>query len=211
MKHTILAFDGSNMAKQEWRWSFDLEQLPDRTFTLTATQVIFSEDEGDERDPEDEPIEVEPAVGLRGGVDIFAELKRMLDEGNDDIERFDLEPIAEKIAAFDPKIAGHFLRGKRNLAGRERRAGHKAYRTRDTKLSPFLEAISAYCAGLSDDRTRGGGGISRPSERMRVRAFLEQYVVDHQKLPSGKQNWQLGNGFLSGSHDFSDLGEPKRV
>lgn len=49
------------------------------------------------------------------------------------------------------------------------------------------------------------GGMSRPSLRKRVRAFMEDYAAEHGRLPQRPHRWQLGNGFLSGKHDFSDL------
>ena len=199
MKKEIYKGWGSNMVGQEWEWVFSLEKQANGTYTLSGEQNLI--------DPEeiDEPFEFKPVSGLRRGADIYEQFQTMLSEMCIEIEEDDVDAIANEIVDLDPKVADHFRRAKDLLPRRAQRAELAAHRARDAKLAPFRQIIDAYCAKLTDHRTRGGGGISRPSERSRVWAFLEDYVCKNGELPTGYHSWNLSNGFLSGSRDFSDL------
>ncbi len=198
MKHTILQFHESNMAGQSWAWIFKLE-AKNGTFVLSAEQKF------DRNDEDDDPLEINPRTGLRGGADVYEALQEMLEEIFEDLKHFDLDAISVEITKFDAKTADQFTRGHQLLIRREQRQQRKAKKSREMALEQYQAKIDDYCSKLSDDRTRGGGGISRPSESSRVRAFLEHHVLEHGELPKGYHTWRLGNGFLSGERDFSDL------
>ncbi len=198
MKQEIFVFHDSSMARQEWYWKFVLE-TEEGKFVLSAEQSF---DCGEE---EADPLEIEPKRGLKSGADIYEALRDMLGEIFEDIENIDLMPISVEIAKFDAKTADQFSRGQKLLERRDQRRHRKNQKSRDNALQPFRTKIDEYCAKLDDSRTRGGGGVSRPSERTRVRAFLEHYLLENGELPRGHQKWRLGNGFLSGERDFSDL------
>lgn len=201
MRREILRFSDSNMAGFEWTWIFILEKQMDDTLSLSAEQKMA--------DPEDDDYKfaIEPAHKLRRGADVYKRLDEMLSLICVDLELLDVAEIAKSIEEFDTTLAGQFQRGAELL---ERRAQRRARREKDARLrtlEPFKNAIHEYCENLDDQRTRGGGGILRPSERARVKAFLESYVCRTGKLPSGQHTWHLSNGFMSGSHDFGSLGD----
>jgi hypothetical protein len=55
---------------------------------------------------------------------------------------------------------------------------------REASIRPFREKIEAMIKDFDDQPVRSGG-MTMPSRRMRVRRFLESYVVYHGRLPSG--------------------------
>jgi hypothetical protein len=71
---------------------------------------------------------------------------------------------------------------------------------REASITPFREKIEAMIKDFDDQPLRGGG-MTLPSRRMRVRRFLESYVVSHGRLPIGPTrvnsdsksfHWDLG-------------------
>lgn len=203
MSMTFYAFIDRNIAGQEWRWTFDLERMPNGTLSLSAQHEFIDGDE------DDEPLDIEPRIGIPDGADIYEAFGDMLGEAGIDIEMVGLAPIAERIAKIDHKVATDFRNGAQILEMRFEAEANRQDHLRAVKLMPHVPAIEAYCSGLSDERTRGGGGISRPSVRTRVRAYMEEYAVEHGRLPKGPHRWQLGNGFLSGEHNFG-VPQPER-
>ncbi len=185
------------MAGNEWCWCFWLDGCADGAFMLSATQTMTDPDD------QDDAYTIEPAASLRTGADIYEHLEVMLADAGEDIEMLDLDGIASELSAFSERLADQFRRGKALLARRQRRRERGILLARSAAIEPLRQAIDAYCANLDDNRPRGGGGISRPSERSRVQAFLEDYVRTHGQLPVGRHSWTLSNGFLSGSHDFA--------
>jgi len=55
---------------------------------------------------------------------------------------------------------------------------------RGATIAPFRQKIEAMVEKFDDKSVRGGGMVM-PSKRMRVRRFLESYVISHGTLPSG--------------------------
>ena len=200
MHRIILKIHDSNMAGQDWNWTCVLNRCENGSFSLKLEQELV------EPEDTDAAFVIEPALGLRRGADIYQELSIMLESVGYDLREFDLNKIAEEMSFFDIKVADQFLRGQTLLERRFQRKERREQVIRDQKLAPFRKVIDDYCSSLNDNRTRGGGGISRPSEKSRVRAFLERYVCENGILPSGHHSWTFSNGFLNGSHDFGDLG-----
>lgn len=192
-------FSDSNMARQEWRWLIGLYVSEEGTFALSAIQEFV--------DPEDaaDAMLVEPVTGLRGGGEIYERFVEMLDQAGIGRDSVRYDAIAKGIRRIDAAAARQF-EASADLDEAEQistQANFQAH-LRAVKLAPFRAAIDAYCSTLSDERSRVGGGISRPSERARVQAFTEEYALQHRALPTERHSWRLRNGFLSGEHDFGE-------
>lgn len=200
MRAEILKFHDSNMARQKWNWTCFLDRCENGSFSLTLKQELIGPENADE------VFVIDPVLGLKRGADIYQELNTMLENIGYDLSNFDLNEIAEGISIFDHKVADEFLRGEKLLERRCYRNKRKEQFFLDAALEPFRQVIDDYCARIDDNRTRGGGGISRPSEKSRVKAFLERYVCQNGTLPIGRHSWTFSNGFLNGSHDFGNLG-----
>ena len=194
MKKPIFETWDSNMAGQEWRWVFSLEKCANDTFTLSGKQTLV------EPEYDEESFEIEPVSGLRRGTDIYEQFQMMLSEAGEDIQDLDLDAIADAFIEFDPKAAHHFRRGEELLERHAEWGQRRRQRVDTKKLAPFRDKIDAYCANLDDSRP-----TRRPSERTRVRAFLEGYVRRFRETPTGLHTWNMGGGWGSGSHDFGDL------
>jgi hypothetical protein len=65
----------------------------------------------------------------------------------------------------------------------------------------FRKEIDLLISAL-DDRPRRGGGTNWPSIRSMTKNYLEKYVGEHGKLPSGKHE---SKGFSNSPFDFDDL------
>jgi hypothetical protein len=65
----------------------------------------------------------------------------------------------------------------------------------------FRNEIDLLVSGL-DDRSVRGGGMNWPSIRSRTKNYLEKYVGEHGKLPSGKHE---SKGFSNSLFDFDGL------
>ncbi|GAA6159179.1 hypothetical protein NBRC116589_13530 [Ruegeria sp. HU-ET01832] len=201
MQKEVLRFSSGNMVGQEWSWSFIVEQHANGAYSLSAKQEMI-----DPVDKVDE-IHLETVDGLRRGADLYHELCQMLEGIGEQLSEFDIDKIAETLLPFDTELSDQFRRGEVLLLRREQRRRRKESQGRALIVEPFQRKIEEYCAKLDGHLTRGVAGIHRPSERTRIRAFLEEYVQSNQRLPSGFHKWNLGNGFLSGEHDFGDLGD----
>jgi hypothetical protein len=194
MEKLIFEFRDSNMARQEWRWVFSLKRCADGTFTLSGEQIPVEPEESDE------PFLIAPVSSLQRGTDIYEEFQVMLSEAGGDIHNEDLDAIADEIVEFDPKVAHHFLNGEGLLHRHACWQQRKLKREHDKALAPFRKRIDDYCATVDDRRPS-----RRPSERTRVRGFLEKYVIEHRKIPTGSHTWRMSNGWGDGSRDFSDF------
>lgn len=197
MSAVIYAFADSNIARQEWRWLFGLHVSEEGTFALSAVQEFA--------DPEDagDAMMVAPAIGLRNGCEIYEQFFEMLDQAGIERDRVSYDAVAEGIRRIDADAALQFeAAAGLDETGQSGAQANGQARMRALKLAPFRAAIDGYCSTLSDKRSRGGGGISRPSERARVQAYMEEYALQHRALPTGRHSWRLRNGFLSGEHDF---------
>lgn len=78
---------------------------------------------------------------------------------------------------------------------------------RQARLAPFRHEIETI-AGLSSDQPIRGGGTTWPSHRSALRAYLEQYVLEHGRLPEGEINVVAKCQNIDmhiGTHDFDCL------
>ena len=66
---------------------------------------------------------------------------------------------------------------------------------REAKIEPFREKIKSIAERFDDQPLRGGGMVM-PSKRMRVRRFLESYVISHGILPSGPTHGKSDSDFF---------------
>ena len=79
---------------------------------------------------------------------------------------------------------------------------------REQKLKLALEHVEKFRSEIDlllsdlDDRPRRGGGTNWPSIRSMTKNYLEKYVGEHGKLPSGKHE---SKGFSNSPFDFDDL------
>ena len=79
---------------------------------------------------------------------------------------------------------------------------------REQKLKLALENVEKFRNEIDlllsdlDDRPRRGGGTNWPSIRSMTKNYLEKYVGEHGKLPSGKHE---SKGFSNSPFDFDDL------
>jgi hypothetical protein len=56
---------------------------------------------------------------------------------------------------------------------------------RQAAIAPFRQEIEAIAAKCSDHPVRGGGIGTWPSYRSKMRSFLEEYVLEHGRMPRG--------------------------
>jgi hypothetical protein len=106
---TMMSIDDFNMAGFEWRWDFVLKRSSDGTFSATATQY----DKWPEED--EEPWELEPHQSLQNGREICSAVRYMVEEcGYHALDC--LEPIAEKLESYDPRLAAEFRTEVSDLA-----------------------------------------------------------------------------------------------
>lgn len=141
-KAKIYTFCDGNMAGCEWSWTFTLAREADGTFMLSAKHKLI------ERDPGDEPFEVDPAEGLTDGNEIYEALCEMLAHEfvNDDPTAIDREAIAAEIAKVDKTAAELFLIAK-----------DRAFEEDEEKDEDELEAAAA-------DLTVRSGRLSKMEE-----------------------------------------------
>ncbi|MBP0465885.1 hypothetical protein J5Y09_18305 [Roseomonas sp. PWR1] len=189
MKPMILSFADANMAGFSWRWEFYVERKA-KGFRLSARQVVC----------EDIPTVVDPVDGLRDGADIYRALDSMLCDVGYSLNQDDVPEISRRIAILDPKAADEFRRGQEILDARDEAEAARRASERDRKLAPFRSRIDAYVLRFSDAPFRNYGG----NRRVFARAFIEQYVLENGRLPTGEHHIRVG-GYSGGSHDFTDL------
>lgn len=99
----LFSFWDSNMAMQRWRWNFELNDTPDGTFTLSATQLLEDPEE------DDEPWDVDPALSLRSGADIYWAMLGMLETAGYPVEHADFDEIGNTLRHIDTARADEFL------------------------------------------------------------------------------------------------------
>jgi hypothetical protein len=205
MKQLILVLHDSNMAGYSWRWCFYLERQEDGRYALTGEQdeaVSFGPD--GERTRDEQVETVAPIPDLRDGADVYEALATMLSDQGYSINNYDLGEIAQAISAVDPAAAEQFLHGEELLESRAGQGHEQAMAERDAALAPFRDKIDQYVCKLQETR-RLPFGVPR---RTGVKQFMEDYVLTHGKLPTGKHRIETRLGWLSFSeaeHDFGDL------
>lgn len=128
MSTVIYTFADSNMAGQEWRWSFTLARAEDDTLELNALQEFIDGDE------DDEPLKINPRSGIEVGADLYEAFGAMLDEAGVEIETISLGPIAQRVAKIDAKIAADFRNGAKIIEARFEAEARRQDRLRAIKL-----------------------------------------------------------------------------
>lgn len=203
MKKMILSFSNSgDWAGYEWRWEFYLERNWGGAYILSSQQIIT----------EYETSKVDPKRGFLDGVNVYDALRMMVSNAGYHLYNDQLAGIAEKLALFSPGMADEFRKGPELLRQRqedEEDERRKAESEREGKLRAYRDIIDKYVERFSDDPVRAPGW-SRPigTRRIWLTRFIENYVVEHGRLPTGEHYIKVqGPGFsYSGSlHDFSDL------
>ena len=110
------------------------------------------------------------------GVDIGSLVVRLGESTGNLLERLD--------SAFRGAIATSVFADYRDQSGKEERR-----REREEKLMPFLDEIQRTCGkwaeGKSWSHWPGGGGSIPPAGMVRLRQYVEQYVLIHDAIPSG--------------------------
>jgi hypothetical protein len=80
---------------------------------------------------------------------------------------------------------------------------------REAKLSPYRSVIDKYVLRFSDKPLRYPASIaSYGTQRLWAKLFIEQYVLNHGRLPDQKLWIDVtvdGGGYSGREHDFSDL------
>lgn len=164
------------MAGYDWKWTVTLERLEDSSYTLSAEQTIL--------DPEDkdEPLEVEPKSGLRRGADIYDAFLCITDEIGEENAADFIDDVADEIKSIDPVVADQFLRGEKLLERRNQRQIRNERARTDDRLKRSQGLVDQYLAGLSDvvDHV---GTRTIPSQRDRVRTYLESKLERNEQLP----------------------------
>ena len=187
-KHLILSFSDSNMAGYNWRWEFYVQRHA-KAWRLSARQVVC----------EDMPMVVEPRSGLTDGAEIFDALRYMLQETGYDLDPDRVPDIAAAIEKMDPVLADEFRRGEEIIEEREAVEEERVAKERVAKLAPYRERIDRYVERFSDDPRKGWA-----SARTCARVFIENYVVEHGRVPAGRHviEWR---GYSGPAHDFGDF------
>jgi hypothetical protein len=191
MKRTIYRIEDSNMAGFEWWYRFTLSRAHDRSLTLTLTQSA----RGANR------LDIEPAAGLRTGVQVYEALSDMLSVAGYSLDERDLDEIAAEIAELDAEVAEQFRTAPEEIEKVEEVEAQAAAAHEQAILAPFA-------ARISDDKLYyPGAGYVYPSRRHWMRLFLQQYVLAHSELPTGRHYIRVrgAHSYSGGEHDFSDL------
>ena len=100
----------ANMAGFEWRWDFVLQRSSDGTYTVTGTQYDKFAEENEE------PWELDPYLSLRDGREICSALCSMVNDNGYYADAEFLEPIADKLESYDPRLAEEFRAEVSDLA-----------------------------------------------------------------------------------------------
>ena len=100
----------ANMAGCEWRWDFVLKRSSDGTHIATATQYDKWAEENEE------PWELDPHQSLQNGREICAAVRSMAEAGGYHADAEFLEPIAERLESYDPRLAEDFRAEVSDLA-----------------------------------------------------------------------------------------------
>ena len=194
MKRRILVLEDSNLAGFRWRYSFWLSRARDGSFSLTFRQSVRGEGR----------LDVLPAHELRSGLDVYRALAEMLGVVGYDVNEADAETITEELVQFDSELASQF-REAPQLIETEEEIDQSARKEVHRKLvEPFAKTIEEYVARVPDIPLRRPGWIGAfPSSRTWLRHFIEQYVVEHGRLPTGRHLIQVP-GYHGPTHDFPD-------
>jgi hypothetical protein len=183
------------MAGFSWTHTFWLAKGRDGTFTLTTEQSALDGD----------CLDVPPSEGLASGVDVYRALIAMLDELGYDLDRVDLQTVADEIEHLAPAAAEQFRTAPEVIEEIEELERERAALYRHTALAPFAAAIEKYVAHFSDEKLYyPGAGYVYPSRRHWMRCFMEEYVLAHGALPNGKHLITV-QGYSGGEHDFPNL------
>jgi hypothetical protein len=88
-------------------------------------------------------------------------------------------------------------------------AAQQSAAEREAKLSPYRSVIDKYVLRFSDKPLRYPGGLGGyGTQRLWVKLFIEQFVLNHGRLPDQKLWIDVtvdGAGYSGGEHDFNDL------
>ena len=158
-------------------WKCVLSRHKGGGFMLTAFDAVT-----------DEYLDGRPTK-LRDGLEIYTAAAALAKRMGYPLLSEELPRIAAQIGKIDTVAADQFRRGPQLLKQRQEAARQRAEAKRQAKLRPFRNAIDAYVATLSDVPMQWG------SPRVRVKRFMEQFVIAHGRFPSGRHT----------IHDFSDL------
>jgi hypothetical protein len=194
MKHKILHIDDSNIVG-EWSYTFFLSQ-EEGQFVLTLDEVPT----------EEYCLDAEPVCGLQTGIDVYRALGGILTAAGYGPEDIDLESISAAIAEVDRDLAAQFRGAPEEIERRGNEARQLEAARERAVLEPLAERIDAYVtARFSDERLHyPGAGRIYPSQRFWAKCFIQQHVLEHGPLPTGR-HWIRVSGFSGGEHDFSDL------
>lgn len=197
----IYTISDSNMAGLEWEWTFTLRRTADRKFTLAARQTS-----------NEPPLQRIPAArGLWSGVELYEALERMVDEaGYPDAVMDDVQSIGAAVAEVDASLGADFIRAYETREERqESQVPSGPTVSGSDEAEPFVthdefgETIARYVMRFGDLKVRfPGGGYGYPSARSRAWGFLNNYVANHGRLPSGRYGMRSDEGPY---HDYSDL------
>lgn len=110
-----------------------------------------------------------------------------------DIEEFGDGELFELLSRHGVPVTGSAIRAFAVELKREyERPFLEREAQRQERIPPFRDEIETLAAKYSD-RPVQGGGTQWKSHRKRMREFLEDYVVDHGRMPQGKIRYHTGN------------------
>jgi hypothetical protein len=190
----IWSFSDSNMAGDRWKWVFSVRTDTEGTLSLRSSQKVKGQEDWEFVSDD-----------LMGGADIYEALQQQLSEFNYDISSAPLEEIAKKLAKFGKTTADNFLNAEAILEAREEEEEADEESLRAQSLAPFREVIDRYVLRFSDTPHRFPGSTGTyGSPRLWATRFIENYLIEHGKLPTG-QHWikvQEGGASYSGEGHF---------
>jgi hypothetical protein len=195
LKHLIFSSRGSDLLGGRWEWRYYIEIDVDGKITLYGEQDIV-----------DDQIHCNEAIpSIVDGADLCEKLDWSVREFADPLSDQDRERVATSIASFDPAMAEEFRDAERILGERDADQAKQEWDDRVRKLAPFRHTIDEYAEIISDTPLRYPGGGSYGTRRGWIILFMEQYVLEHGRLPVGEHTIKVnarGSGYSGGTHNF---------
>lgn len=194
----------SNMAGYHWITRVHLAPTEGDPLRLE----VHTESVGDDEEPWTTEVR-----GLDSALDLVRGIALALEEHGHGWTEPDLDVLAVRLESAAPEVAADLRAGAGRLMEIEDQEAARAAARRAEVLAPFRDRIRAYAAPFSTEKLRvpgWGPGPVYPPLRYWVTVFLEDYVVEHGRLPTGRHRLQArrnGVGYAGAMHDFGELGE----
>lgn len=183
------------MAGDVWSWKLWVSRRKDGSFTVGARQTTVGE-------PGFSPPSL---TRLRDGYSVLQALRSIMSEWHGELTDDQLQRIGIELRSLDLELAEDFEFAIEHEEEIEEGQLSLEANRRTRKLTPFRHQIDRYAENVEDYRS-APYGISR---RAMVKLYMENFVVEHGRLPSGLHRINVrtaGLSYSGGERDFTDLG-----